>query len=98
MIKKTALVIDRGERLSFASKLGEKLQKVWYFRPESSSYPTSPQSEIGCGLETVEKVPNFLKYAELADYLIYFDMYDGEDQELPQEKEESFWGEKVGGY
>ena len=92
MIKKTALVIDRGERLSFASKLGEKLQKVWYYRPESSSYPTSPQAEIGFGVETVEKVNNFLKYAELADYLIYFDVYDGEDQEFYHRRKKKVFG------
>jgi len=95
MINKTAIVFDRGERLSFASKLGEKLSKVWYYRPESSSYPTSPQDEIGRGLETVEKVSTFLEYAEKADYIIYFDVYDGADQEFYHQRNKNVFGGRM---
>ena len=86
MINQKAIVYDRGERLSLACKLGEKLAKVWYYRPESSSYPTSPKAEIGKGLEEVEKIDNFLKYIDKADYVIYFDVYDGDDQQFYRDK------------
>jgi hypothetical protein len=92
MINKTAIVYDRGERLSLASKLGEKLKKVWYYRPESSSYPMSLQDQIGRGLETVEKINNFLSYIDKADYLIYFDVYDGEDQDFYRQKGYTVFG------
>ena len=92
MINKTAIVYDRGERLSLAQKLGEKLKKVWYYRPESSSYPMSLQDEIGRGLEEVEKVNNFLSYVDKADYLIFFDVYDGADQQFYREKGYNVFG------
>jgi hypothetical protein len=86
LINKTAIVFDRGLYVYLAQKLGEGLSKVWYYKPESSPYPESPQAQIGKGLPEIERVDNFHKYIDKADYLIYFDAYDGEDQAFYREK------------
>jgi hypothetical protein len=86
MINKKAIVFDRGLYLYLAQKLGEKLDKVYYYKPESSPYPESPQAKIGTGLPEVERVYNFHKYIDKVDYLIFFDCYDGEDQEFYRSK------------
>lgn len=86
MINQKAIVFDRGLYVYLAQKLGESLSKVWYYKPESSPYPESPQSQIGRNLPEIERVDNFLQYIDKADYLIFFDAYDGADQQFYRDK------------
>ena len=81
-----AIVHDRGLYTFLAQKLGEKLDKCWFYRPESNPYPESPLGDIGKGLEEIEVVTNFWKYLDKADVVIFFDCYDGEFASFLKEK------------
>ncbi len=78
MINKKAIVYDRGLYLYLAQKLGESLEKVWFYRPESNPYPLGALGEIGEGLPEVEVITNFWEYVDQADIICFFDCYDGD--------------------
>jgi len=86
MIKKKAIFYDRGLYLYTAQKLGESLEKVYYYRPESNPYPEGPLGDIGKGLEEVEVVTNFWEYLDKADMIVLPDCYDGDFAHFLREK------------
>ena len=79
---KSCLVWDRGLYTFLAQKLGESFKKVWYFMPESSPYPNSQLSQIGEGLDTIERIDDddVWKVIDKADMVFFPDCYDGEFQ------------------
>ena len=79
---KSCLVWDRGLYTFLAQKLGESFSKVWYFMPESSPYPNSQLSQIGEGLDTIERIDDddVWKVMDKVDMVFFPDCYDGEFQ------------------
>lgn len=79
---KKVLVWDRGLYTFLAQKLGESFSRVFYFMPESSPYPNSALSQIGEGLDTIERIDDddVWKVIDKVDMVFFPDCYDGEFQ------------------
>jgi hypothetical protein len=78
--KKNILVIDRGLYTYIAEALGKKANHVWYYVQDSNPYPDSPKSQIGTGLDTIERVYSPYEFINRADSIIFPDCYDSEWQ------------------
>jgi hypothetical protein len=80
--KKKCLIYDRGLYTFLGQKLAESFGECFYFMPESSPYPGSALSQIGEGLDGVERIDDDMvwKCMDKSDMIFFPDCYDGEFQ------------------
>jgi hypothetical protein len=77
---KTAIVFDRGGLYTYLARtLGQGFGKVYYYIPDSSSYPESSRTQIGKGFEEIERIYDrqLYKLLKKIDLIVFPDCYDG---------------------
>jgi hypothetical protein len=93
---KIALIYDYGMFLEFARTLSKSFKKVYYYCHWENSFPSSLQKEIGYGFKEFEKVYNFFDYVDIADIIIFPDIYTSDIQTFLESKGKLVWGARKG--
>lgn len=90
---KTALVVDNGNYIHVATKLGETFGRVLYFCPwVTSAYPSSTLRNIACGLPNVERVYSWLSVLKESDLVVCPDVYSWDIVAHCREMGKPTWG------
>lgn len=76
--KDKVLFYDRGDHLYVAEKLAEKVGNLWCYIPILGTTPYMKDDQMGEGLDGVERVDDFWKYVDKADYIVSVGCYDEE--------------------
>ena len=71
------LFYDRGDHLYIAEKLAEKA-KVWSYIPILGTTPYIKDDQMGADLDGVERIDDFWKYVDKADFIVSPGCYDEE--------------------
>lgn len=72
---KTFLILDGGEQVNIAERLGKDVGKVFYFVPWYESDPKIKRPYIGHNLEGVEVIYDFWDYVKNSDRIFFPDCY-----------------------
>jgi len=92
MKDKKVIVYDRGLYVYLAQRLARDFGKVYYYLADSDPYPCSAKSNIGTGLEGIERVQTFWDYVDDVDLIVFFDVYDGTLQHYLRSKGYNVFG------
>lgn len=95
-IEKVVCVYDDGICLSVAHKLAEDFEKVYYFNPWKSAFPTISDMSIGKGYSDFEKIDNFWDYIEEIDIVVFTGILDGDLQMYLEKIGKGVWGSREG--
>jgi hypothetical protein len=93
---KSVLVFDHGSYVNVALKLSEKFDKVYYYTPWETAFPTSNDTLIGSGYPNVERVNRFFDYIDKTDLFVFTDIYHSDLQEHLIKIGKRVWGAKEG--
>lgn len=74
---KSILVYDHGLYTHLAKRLADEYGTVWYYVAQEEPYPKGNVGEIGVGIDGIERVYDFWTYAQKADVIAFFDVYNG---------------------
>lgn len=90
----TCLVIDTGDTVDFANKLGEHFKKVYYYCNFVESFPTMNRAFIGYGLENIERVENLFDYIEEVDLVVINCLFYDDLQVFLESIGKKVWGNR----
>src|SRR5579872_5554438 len=72
MKKTNILVLDFGDYLEHAIRLGRAGHSVLYYCPWETAFPNSNKMMVGKGMEHITKVMNFWKHVDETDVIVSF--------------------------
>jgi hypothetical protein len=79
-------VVDAGQFLPVARRIGEQVSKCYYWSPQDRSLPLIQEAVIGDGFSEVERIPkgkSFFDVATEVDFFVFPDIgFAGEQREL----------------
>lgn len=93
---KIAIVYDNGLFVEIAKTLSNSFKKVYYYMPWKNGFPKSNQYIVGQGIEGIERIYNFWDYIDIADIIIFPDIYDGDLQNYLVKQGKFVWGSRKG--
>jgi hypothetical protein len=69
-----ALVVDNGQFVSIARKLGEQIEKCFYWSPADRSLPLIQEAMIGDGFDDIERVKSIWDVVDDVDFFVFPDI------------------------
>lgn len=91
----TACVVDYGNTISLADKLGEQMEKVYYYSPcEKEEYQAAGDCVIGSGLKNAERIDDFFapEIFDTIDLFVFPDIGWGGLQKHLRNLGKAVWG------
>ena len=94
--KRHVHVEDNGIFTELAIALAKHFGKVTYSTPWRSAFPSSMQTEIGEGINEIERVPDITQVFDQADLFIFPDIYASDAQIYLSDTGARVWGSRNG--
>jgi hypothetical protein len=89
---KTVTVIDNGLFVELAARLARDFGTVRYWSPWQSAFPRGNETDVGAGLEGVERIKSPDAVEEDTDLWVFPDVYHGERQVRLRNGGHRVWG------
>jgi len=93
---KTVLVVDNGQFVSVARRLGEQVGKCYYWSPSDRSLPLIQEAMIGDGFDEIERVESIWDVVDKVDFFVFPDIGHASLQKYLVSLGKPVWGARGG--